>query len=252
MIVNATFGSESHFLAASLTVKPPQPTFAMNATSTFLTLAPGTNTTDTIGLTSLFGFSAPLALGTNVQPFVANGPIASLSRYTFTLSQTVNSTLTVSAPRDATTGSYNVMVFANGGGRFAFVVIRVSLVPLTPPGFVQFHWTRRVSVSKDGVETFLAGISNPNKDTSIFVTIQLDGMDSTGSETFMLSTGVIKLAPHQTLLNIPLTEPFGVADVGSTFIFSASILWGTNPGALVISGSSQEGVPASGTFTIVT
>jgi hypothetical protein len=251
MIVNATFGSESHFLAASLSVKPPRPTFAMDASSASLTLAPGSNTTDTIALTSLFGFSAPVALGTNIQPFVANGPIVSLSTYTFVLSQNVNSTLTVSAPRDATIGSYNVTVFANGGGGFAFVIIRVNLVPLTPPGFLQFHWTRRVSASKDGVETFLAGISNPNKDTSIFVAVQLDGVDSSGSETFMLSTGVIRLAPHQTLLNIPLSEHFGAADVGSTFFFSASILWGTNQGALEISGSSRSGVPSSGTFVIV-
>jgi len=251
MIVNATFGSESHFLAATLSVKPPESTLALSAVSTSLTLAPGTNITDTISLVSLFGFTAPVALGTNIQPFVSNGPIVSLSSYTFVLSQTINSTLTVSAPRDATIGSYNVTVFANGGGRFAFVVVRVNIAALTPPGFLQFHWTRRLSISNGGIETFLAGISNPNKDTSIFVSIQLDGMDSSGSEIFVLSTGVIKLAPHQTLLNIPLVEKFSPADIGSSFIFSASILWGTSPGSLLITGSSRSSVPTSGTFVII-
>jgi hypothetical protein len=251
MIVNATFGSELHFLSATLVVKPPQPTFAMNASLAMLTLAPGSSTTDTIALTSLFGFSAPVALGTNIQPFVANGPIVSLSTYTLFLSQNINSTLTVSAPGDTTIGSYNVTVSANGGGSFAFVVIRVNVVPLTPPGFLQFRWDRRVSVSNGGVETFLSGISNPNKESSIFVSIQATGIDSTGDETFTLSTGVIQLAPHQTLLNIPLTEHFSPADVGSTFVFLASILWSTSPAALLITGSSRSGVPASGTFTIV-
>ena len=251
MIVNATFGSESHFLAASLVVKPPQPTFAINASSTMLTLAPGSNTTDTIALTSLFGFSAPVALGTNIEPFAANGPIVSLSTYTFFLSQNVNSTLTISAPRDTNIGSYNVTVFANGGGSFAFVVLRVNVVPLTPPGLLQFRWDRRVSAGDGGVETFLSGISNPNKESSIFVSIQVTGIDIIGAQTFTLSTGAIQLAPHQTLLNIPLTEHFGPAELGSTFIFFTAILWGTSQGALLITGSSRSGVPTSGTFTIV-
>jgi hypothetical protein len=250
MILNATFGSESHFLTASLSVTPPEQTFAINATSTSLIVAPGSNVTDTIRLTSLFGFSAPVALGTNIQPFTPTGPAVSLSLYTFLLSQNVNSTLTVSAPRDATIGNYSVTVFANGGGRFAFVIVRVNVVPLTPPAFIQFRLTRRVSVSDGGVETFFSGLSNPNKSTPIFVSIQVFGIDSTGTETFMVSTGVIELGPHQTLLNVPLTEQFGPLNVGGTFFFSASILWSTSSGALLITGSSRPGVPTSGTFTI--
>ena len=251
MIVNANFGSESHFLTAILSVKPPQPTFSINATSPTLTLAPGTNATDTVTVTGLFGFSDSLALGTNIQPFVPNGPTVSLSRYTFLLSQSVNSTLTVTVPRDGALGSYNVTVFANGGGRFGFVTVRVDVVPLKPPGFLEFRWTRRVSLGDGGVETFLLGLSNPNKSTSIFVNIQIDGIDTTGSEAFILSTGVIELTPHQTLLNIPLNEHFPLADLGSVFIFSASILWSPNPGSLLITGSSQTGTPTSGTFTIL-
>jgi hypothetical protein len=251
MVVNATSGSHSHFLAAFLSVEPPQPTFTMNASSTSLTLAPRSNATDVIHLTSLFGFNAPVALGTNIQPFVPNGPTVSLSLYTSLLSGKLNSTLTVSASRDASIGSYNVTVFANGGGRFAFVVVRVDVAPLTPPSFIQFRWDRRVSVGNGGVETFLSGIFNPNKSTPIFVNIQVYGIDTTGTETFLLSTGVIELGSHQTLVNIPLTEHFGPTIVGSIFFFSASIYWSTTSAAPLITGSSRPGVPTSGTFTII-
>jgi hypothetical protein len=251
MVVNATSGSHSHFLAAFLSVEPPQPTFTMNASSTSLTLAPRSNATDVIHLTSLFGFNAPVALGTNIQPFVPNGPTVSLSLYTSLLSGKLNSTLTVSASRDASIGSYNVTVFANGGGRFAFVVVRVDVAPLTPPSFIQFRWDRRVSVGNGGVETFLSGIFNPNKSTPIFVNIQVYGIDTTGTETFLLSTGVIELGSHQTLVNIPLTEHFGPTIVGSIFFFSASIYWSTTSATPLITGSSRPGVPTSGTFTII-
>jgi hypothetical protein len=251
IIVNATADGLSHFLTEGLTILPPGPAITMSASSTTIAVAPGSNATDVITVKSLFGFDARVALGISIQPFITGGPHVSLSLFTFPLSTTTNSTLTVSAPRGTALGSYNITIFANGGGESASITVSLEVIPLKPAFFTQFQWTHKVSVQRGGIETFQIGVRNPNKNTPIFLNIQIDGIDSTGTEMLALSTGPIQLGPGQTLPNIVLTDVFNAGQIGTTFAFSGMIQWGTNPSALSITGSTQPGPPSSGIFTIV-
>lgn len=250
VVVNATSGHTSHFLTETVSVVPPAPIFTINAASTSVTVAPGTSTTDMITLESLFGFNGPVAIGTTIQPFIATGPQVSLSLYTFQLSSSANSTLTISAPRDATIGNYSVQVFAMGGGLRSAVNVTINVVPLSPPYFTQFQWNRKVSIGKGGVETFTMGVHNPNKST-IYVDVQLVGVDSFGSQIIALSTGVIQLYPSQTMPGITLSASFSPSETGATFFFVATMTWSVTPSPLSITASAQKGPPTSGTFTIV-
>lgn len=249
IIVNANSGKTSHFLTETLSVIMPAPTFSISASSPNITVAPGSSTTDTISLKSLFGFNDTVALGTAIQPFIATGPSISLSVYTFRLASTVNSTLTVVAPMKAQIGNYSVMVFADGGGIRSSVNVTVDVTPLDPPYFTSLQWDHRVSVGKGGVETFNIGLHNPNKNT-IFLQIQVLMIDSSGTP-LALSTGMLQANSEQTFAGIALTATFSPTDIGSTFSFVATIMWGTSSSNLSITGSARAGTPTSGIFTIV-
>lgn len=249
IIVNATNGNTSHFLTETLSVITPSPTFSIGASSPNITVAPGSSASDTISLRSLFGFNDTVALGTAIQPFIATGPSISLSVYTFRLSSTLNSTLTVVAPTKAQIGNYSVTVFAIGGGIRASVNVTVDVTPLDPPYFTNLQWDHRVSVGTGGVETFSIGLHNPNKNT-IFLLIQVLAVDSSGTP-LALSTGMLQLSPDQTLTGITLAATFSPADIGSTFSFAATIMWGTTSSNLSITGSARAGTPTSGIFTII-
>jgi hypothetical protein len=250
MVVNATAMGLKHFLTEELIVNPPSPSISLTASSTTLQVAPESNVTDTITAKSLFGFAAPVALGTTISPFISGGLQVSLSVYTFPLATSINSTLTVSAPRGTALGLYNVTIFANGGGENTSITISVNVVPLMPPFFTQFTWDHVVSVGRGGVETFQFGIRNPNKNTPIFFEVQINGVDGSGIQALNLSTGPIQLASGRTL-SMELTGVFSASQIGTTFSFSAMILWSTTLSALLITGSTGPGPPSSGVFTIV-
>jgi hypothetical protein len=117
-------------------------------------------------------------------------------------------------------------------------------------------WRHRLSLSKlGGVQQWKFGISNPNNDT-LFVQVQITGIDGSGVSGFTTTSTVLVVAPtnatNPPLNNQLLTFTFPPGDNGDTFTWSATILWGTS--ATSITGTSTDsapGIPTSGSFTII-
>jgi hypothetical protein len=91
--------------------------FIITANPTTLTVARGSQTTSTITLTSLNGFSGTVSLSTLVTPGTHRPPTSSLSSTSVTLTAggSASITLTVSTTKNTTTGSYTVVVSGTSG-----------------------------------------------------------------------------------------------------------------------------------------
>jgi hypothetical protein len=123
------------------------------------------------------------------------------------------------------------------------------------PFFSQMSWRHRLSLSKTGgVQVWKFGISNPNNNT-LYVKVQITGIDGSGVSGFTVTTTVLTIAPtnavNPPLNNQQLTFTFPQGDNGDTFTWSATIMWGTSPTSLTgTSTDSAPGIPASGSFTV--
>jgi hypothetical protein len=116
-------------------------------------------------------------------------------------------------------------------------------------------WRHRLSISKNGgVQQWKFGISNPNNDT-LYVQVQISGSDGSGVSGFTVTSTVLVVAPTNSvnppLNNQQLSFTFPAGDIGDTFTWSATIMWGASPTSLTgTSSDSAPGIPTSGSFTI--
>jgi hypothetical protein len=116
-------------------------------------------------------------------------------------------------------------------------------------------WKHRISISKTGgVQTWKFGIFNPNNDT-LYVQVQITGADGSGVSGFTVTSAVLVVAPTNSvnppLNNQLLSFTFPASDIGDTFTWSATIMWGTSPTSLTgTSTDSAPGIPTSGSFTV--
>lgn len=108
----------------------PPPDFSIVANPTSVTFLAGSSGTSAITVTSLNGYSGTVSLSTTVFPTVTNGPAASLSLTSITLSSTTtsgSSTLTVSTTASTPAGSYTISVTGSDGTLFRSVSVSVSV-----------------------------------------------------------------------------------------------------------------------------
>jgi len=264
--VTGTSGSLSH--TANVTVNVQDFTITDNTTSTNpLLVVQGQCNTAIITITSVGGFAGTVQLNPTSVPAGLN---ATLNPTSVTMSGT--SQLKVCAPT-AAQALYTVVVTGTSMSPSLSHSdnVQVSVTPpptsnicptnTTPnnvclnPFFTQMSWKHRLSVSKTGgVQQWKFGISNPNNDT-LFVQVQVTGSDGSGVSAFTTTSTVLVVAPtnatNPPLNNQLLTLTFPPGDIGDTFTWSATILWGTS--ATSITGTSTDsapGIPTGGSFTI--
>jgi hypothetical protein len=240
--VTGTSGVVQH-TTATITVHVVTATFTISCSPASITFVTGQSGNCTITITPQNGFTGIVTLTTQASA----GITATLS--TNTINTSGSALLTVSG---STIGNFNVNV--TGTSNTTPVVSQTITVPVavTPgaaqPIFSQFNWKHRLSLSKlNGLQTFKFGVLNPNNATTIFVNVQINGIDGSGSAPFTLNTGVIALTPGQNLTNQQLTQAFTIA--GETWTFTAVIQWGLSPNALTATSTANNGVPTSGSFT---
>ena len=222
--------------------------------------------TATITITAQGGFSGTVQLTASSVPAGLN---ATLNPTSVTMSGT--SQLKVCAP-SAATGTYTVVVTGTSTSPSLSHSTNVQVTVIsggascpdntTPnhtclnPGFSQMNWKHRLSISKTGgVQTWKFGIFNPNNDT-LFVQVQITGTDGSGVSDFTVTSTVLVVAPTSSvnppLNNQQLSFTFPASDIGDTFNWSATIMWGTSATSLSgTSTASTPGVPASGSFTVI-
>lgn len=129
--VDPVFGcvDQDVFTAAiSVTVSPPD--FTMTAIPSSLTVPQESSKTSTITLTSLNGFTGTVTLSVSITPVVKQGPTATLSSTTITLSSggSTSVILTVSAKGSTPLGSYTVTITASSGSLAHSVSVPVTVV----------------------------------------------------------------------------------------------------------------------------
>jgi hypothetical protein len=264
--VTGTSGSLSH--TANVTVNVQDFTITDNTTATNpLLVVQGQCNTATITISSVGGFAGTVQLSATSVPAGLN---ATLNPTSVTMSGT--SQLKVCAPT-AAQALYTVVVTGTSISPSLSHSdnVQVSVTPPLPtnicptnttpnsvclnPFFSQMSWRHRLSLSKvGGVQQWKFGISNPNNDT-LFVQVQITGSDGSGVSAFTTTSTVLVVAPtnatNPPLNNQVLTFTFPPGDIGDTFTWSATIMWGTS--ATSITGTSTDsapGIPTSGSFTI--
>jgi len=224
-----------------------------------ITVQQGFCQTGTITVTSLGGFSGTVQLA----PTPSAGINASLTPTSVTMSGSSTLRVCAFASTPVSPPNYNVTVIGTSGtiSRSTFVTVTV-----TPPGstcpdntttgcvdpsFSQMLWTHRLSVSKTGgMQTWKFGVQNPNNDT-IFVNVQITASDGTGVNGFTLNSGVITLNANKNSVGLTVSVTLPAGDIGDTFTWTAVIQWGTSPTALVNTSTQNNGVPTSGSFTVL-
>ena len=105
--------------------------FGISATPTTLSMGQGFSSTSSVTLTSLSGFTGTVRLTTSVSPSVANGPVASLSAPSVTLSSgaTTALSLTISTTASTPYGTYSVNVIGVSGSLSHTVTVTVTVQP---------------------------------------------------------------------------------------------------------------------------
>jgi hypothetical protein len=233
-------------------------TVTNTSTPSTITVTQGSCNTGSVAVASLGGFSGLVQL----TPSPSAGINASLTPTSIAASG--SSILKVCAPASTPTGTnYNVTVTGTSGTLSHSVVVPVTVAPLTAgcpdntttacadPSFSQMLWTHRLSLSKTGgVQTWRFGVQNPNNDT-IYVNVQITVTDGTGVNGFTLNSGVITLSASKNLVNITVSQTIPAADLGDTFTWNAVIQWGTSPTDLSNTSTLNNGVPTSGSFTVL-
>jgi len=127
---------------------------------------------------------------------------------------------------------------------------------ISAPVFIYISWNHHLSLSKHrstATQKWSYRISNPNNATTVYYYVQINGIDSSGSHAFTVTSGVSLLTPHHfTLsqhLSMMFTPPSGVKS--TTYTFTAVIHWGTSATSQPFtSNGSVSGLSTSGFFTI--
>jgi hypothetical protein len=176
-----------------------------------------------------------------------------------------SSTLTVSSTTSTPTGTYTVTVTGTSGSLSHSVNVQVTVTsPNTncpdnthpgciAPSFSQMNWVHRLSLSKTGgVQTWKFGTLNQNNDT-IYVSVRITAVDGSGTSPVVLNSPVVALTPGKNLTGQTLSYVFTVP--GETWNWNAVIQWGTtptsDPSQLPFSSTLNQGVPISGSFTVL-
>jgi probable HAF family extracellular repeat protein len=136
-------------LACSIIVRP-QPDFAISVSPAALQVASGSQATSIITTTALNGFAAQISLQATGVPTGAN-----VSFVPITITASAKSTLTFSAG-SATSGTFNLIVTATGGGRTHSVSIPVTIEAgrklKVSPTILDFGTVRRFGISAKSVK----------------------------------------------------------------------------------------------------
>jgi len=159
-----------------------------------------------------------------------------------------STTLTVRVTPQTPAGDYIVSV-TGVGGPITHTRTATVHVPAVPQ-FIQFVPVHKVSLSRDnGIYTSKAGITNFDTATTLFVSIQVIGIDSTGTKTFTATSIVVQLLPGQSISNLAFSAALPASTLGTRYSYSAMIQYGLTATALTAS-SVLGNVPSSGTLTV--
>ena len=240
--VTGAIGSLSHSTRVTVNVQD----FTLSASPASITIPVGGSGTGSIVVNSQGAFGGNLTLTVSAP----SGLKAVLSPTSVVGSGASNLTITDTT---APAGSYLVNVTGVSGNLSHSVGVSVVVVlqQALPPSLSQMHWLHRLSLSRTGgVETWTVGVLNPNSNVTLYVNVQIIASDGSGTPGFTVNSGVIKLAPNTNLNNLPLSITVPASDLGHTLTWAAVIQYGTTS-SLGASSTANEGVPTSGSFTVV-
>jgi hypothetical protein len=121
-------------------------------------------------------------------------------------------------------------------------------VTVPPPDVAFFggklSWTHHLSLAKNSnMQTWSAKITNPGTETA-YAIVTIQG-----------TNGVLSLQAHSAMitlvagaaLDVPITQIFDLTSVGTKYHFTATIMWGTSPTAIVMTSANSK----SGAFAVV-
>ncbi len=122
----------------------------------------------------------------------------------------------------------------------------ITVKPVSEPVFARLVWTKRLSLSRTGgVQTWTVKVTNPNPSLALWVNVRILGTDTTGTNSFTVSSGPVLLPAGQTV-TITMTQAFSQRTIGLTFNFTAYIDWGYSSNSLPQTSSSTQ----TGSFKI--
>jgi hypothetical protein len=158
----------------------------------------------------------------------------------------VNVQVTAATPA----GDYIVSITGIGGPILHTITANVH-VP-EKPQFTQFVPFHKLSLSgSQGTLTTKGGVINVDTQTTLYIRIQVSGVDSTGTKTFTATSAVIQLLPGQTVNNIPYTALFGPQTLGTTYTYTGSISYGLSATSLTATSSGGTAIGNTGTLFVV-
>jgi len=242
--VTGMSGTLSH-TTAIITLVVTTPDFTITASPTSLTISIGGTGSSTITIAPLGGFNGVVNLVATVNSTLLT---ATLSPTSVTMSGTSNLSVTSN-----TAGAYLVTVTGTSGTitHSTTVTVTVQGVQIAQPSFIQSNWKQKLSLAKYNFQqTWRTGIMNNDNATTIYAQIVVNAVDGDGSTPFTETSSVITLGPRQSINNVLLTHSFTSADIGRSFTFQLSIVWGTSPTALTNTSTLGPGVRTTGSFTV--
>src|SRR5207245_11496634 len=121
----------SHTLTPSAYVtQPPSPDFSISASPSSMLVAIGSNSTGTLTVSSLLGYSGIVALSAVVSPVATDHPTVSIKLTSLNLLDgATNSTMIIVHPTNYTVGYYNIVVTGVSGS-----LSHTLTIPLTVYG----------------------------------------------------------------------------------------------------------------------
>ena len=220
------------------------PDFSALANTNTLSILQSLSGTSSIVVSSTGGFGGSVSLSAAVTPLVTNGPTASVSPTSVSVSPggTNTATLTVLTTSLTPTGSYTVTVTATGGSISHDAPVTVSVVPFTGVAFIKagLKWTHNLRVaSSGGVQTWTAFLNN-TAGVGEAITIQISGTSSSGSYSHSFSTSLSFSGSGSVTFTTPVPAVFQ----GSRITFTAILFFGPSP-------QTQSPTSISGSFKAV-
>jgi hypothetical protein len=245
--VTGTAGTLVHSVLITVNVQD----FAISPTpgQEKVSVSPGGSVNVSINVASLGGFAGTV----NLTPSCPTGLTCSINPSQIMFSG--SATLTIAAGASTPTGTFLVNVTGTGPSTTHQTTITVTVISgVSPPSFSQMLWVHRLSIQKlGGVQTWRFGILNTDNATTIYAAVRVTINDGPGVSQITLTTQVFTIDPSRNLLNLSLSHTFTQSPM--TFSFTAVILWGTNattdPSQLPFQSTSNQGVPVSGSFTVL-
>jgi PKD domain len=249
---NATvIGSSGSKISSSsffLVVAP----FSLGTEPSVLVVEDGQSGRSMVNVTSINGFSGTLMLEAKAD---CVGCTASLTRDKVTLIPNGSeiSILTISVPQYVGAFRYGAWVEAFVPSQltpsvYLYKTLQVQ-VPLLEPIFVRegLSWNHLVALSSGPTQVWTAAVANPNGGDYVYVDIHMTG-SSQGGTAFTADSGPILLTAGEMKLNITISDTFTASDIGSTFLFKATIQWGIFSASRLNMTSSSTQV---GSFMVV-